>query len=80
VLGGLSALGFAPNHAWPLTIAGFALWLVLVRGAETRGRALAIGWWFGLGHFIIGNDWIATAFRYQDAMPAWLGESISFEL
>ncbi len=30
-------------------------------------------WRFGVGHFIVGLNWIATAFTYQAAMPAWLG-------
>ncbi len=30
-------------------------------------------WRFGVGHFIVGMNWIATAFTYQAAMPAWLG-------
>ncbi|MBL0914281.1 MAG: apolipoprotein N-acyltransferase, partial [Sphingopyxis sp.] len=39
-----------------------------------RGRsAFGIGWAFGVGHFTIGLNWIATAFTYQAAMPAWLG-------
>jgi apolipoprotein N-acyltransferase len=37
------------------------------------GRALLIGWAFGLGQFVVGLNWIATAFTYQVAMPAWLG-------
>jgi apolipoprotein N-acyltransferase len=36
-------------------------------------QALAIGWGFGLGQFVIGLNWIATSFTYQAAMPAWLG-------
>lgn len=32
-----------------------------------------IGWLFGVGHFTIGNNWIAIAFTFQAAMPAWLG-------
>ncbi|SNT08305.1 Apolipoprotein N-acyltransferase [Sphingomonas laterariae] len=72
-LGGLSATGFAPLHWWPLALIGVAAWMGLVAAAPRLRSALAIGWWFGLGHFIIGNNWIATAFQYQDAMPAWLG-------
>jgi apolipoprotein N-acyltransferase len=34
---------------------------------------LLTGWLFGLGQFVIGLNWIATAFTYQAAMPAWLG-------
>ena len=28
---------------------------------------------FGVGQFCIGLNWIATAFTFQAAMPAWLG-------
>jgi apolipoprotein N-acyltransferase len=44
-----------------------------VANAESGKRAFWIGWLFGLGHFTIGNNWIATAFTYQANMPAWLG-------
>src|SRR3546814_12649911 len=41
--------------------------------AQSRWGALALGWWFGLGHFTLGLNWIATSFTYQVAMPVWLG-------
>src|SRR3546814_17122618 len=47
--------------------------MALVLGAGTRRRALSLGWWVGRGHFTLGLNWIATAFTYQAAMPAWLG-------
>ena len=72
-LGGVSAAGFAPLNLWPVTLVAFALWMGLVRNAPGLRSALAAGWWFGVGHFTLGNNWIATAFQYQDAMPAWLG-------
>ena len=34
---------------------------------------MLIGWAFGVGQFAIGLNWIATAFTFQAAMPAWLG-------
>ena len=34
---------------------------------------MLIGWGFGVGQFCIGLNWIATAFTFQAAMPAWLG-------
>ncbi|MCH4151232.1 MAG: apolipoprotein N-acyltransferase [Sphingobium sp.] len=37
------------------------------------GQSFRVGWCFGLGHFTLGNNWIAHAFTYQDAMPHWLG-------
>ena len=46
---------------------------LIVRGRRALSRALLIGWAFGLGQFVVGLNWIATAFTYQAAMPAWLG-------
>ncbi len=74
LLAGLvSALGFAPVGLWPLTILAFAALLRLVEAAPSLRSALARGWWFGVGQFVLGLNWIATAFTYQAAMPAWLG-------
>ena len=69
----VSALGFAPLDWWPLTLIALAGLMHLVRTAETRRAALLTGYAFGLGHFIVGLNWIAGAFQYQDAMPKWLG-------
>jgi apolipoprotein N-acyltransferase len=71
--GGISATGFAPLNLWPLTLICFALLMHLVASAQTGKRAFLIGWLFGMGYFTIGNNWIANAFTFQDAMPAWLG-------
>jgi apolipoprotein N-acyltransferase len=71
--GGISATGFAPLSLWPLTLLCLALLMHLVARAESGKRAFLIGWLFGLGHFTIGNNWIATAFTFQANMPTWLG-------
>lgn len=73
VLGLLAACGFAPLQLWPLTLLCFAGLIALLEQAPTLRRALGLGWWFGLGQFCLGLNWIATAFTYQAAMPAWLG-------
>ncbi len=73
IAGGISATGFAPLNLWPLTLLCLALLMHLVAKAESGKRAFLLGWLFGVGHFCIGNNWIATAFTYQAAMPAWLG-------
>lgn len=73
LLGAVSATGFAPLHLWPLTLLALAGWMTLVARSPKGSRALGIGWAFGVGHFVIGLNWIATAFTYQAAMPAWLG-------
>lgn len=72
-LGAVSATGFAPLNLWPLTLLAFAGWMALVARSPAGSRALGVGWAFGVGHFSIGLNWIATAFTYQAAMPAWLG-------
>lgn len=73
LLGGLAACGFEPWRLWPLTLIAFA-WLIDAT-ARTRSPipAATLGWLFGVGLFTVGNNWIATAFTFQTAMPAWLG-------
>src|SRR5205085_3813642 len=73
LLGLLSATGFQPLGLWPLTILAFTGLLLLIEQAPGMRSALARGWWFGMGQFVLGLNWIATAFTYQAAMPAWLG-------
>jgi apolipoprotein N-acyltransferase len=68
-----SALGFAPLSWWPITLLAFAALLWLVERAPSLRAALARGWWFGVGQFVLGLNWIATAFTFQSAMPVWLG-------
>jgi len=72
-LGLVAALGFAPLNWWFVTLLCLAalMWL-LARCDRLRG-ALLLGWCFGVGHFSFGNNWIATAFTYQQSMPHWLG-------
>jgi apolipoprotein N-acyltransferase len=73
VAGALAACGFQPLGLWPLALAGFAGLLALVARARGPAMAMACGWAWGVGHFTLGNNWIATAFTYQAKMPAALG-------
>ena len=73
VLGAAAACGFAPLGLWPLALLCLTGLVLLVDQADDLRRATCLGWWFGLGHFCLGLNWIATAFTYQTAMPAWLG-------
>ena len=69
----LAATGFPPLDFWPvalLAVAGFAL--LSWRSAGWRQAAL-LGWLFGVGHFTLANNWIATAFTFQAEMPPALG-------
>ena len=68
-----SAFAFQPVGWWPLMPLAFAALCELVGRAPSLRRALLTGWLFGLGQFVVGLNWIATAFTYQAAMPTWLG-------
>lgn len=72
LLGAAAALGFRPLMLWPLTLIALAAMLALIAPGGWK-RAARLGWLFGVGHFTVANTWIATAFTYQAAMPAWLG-------
>ena len=71
--GAASAFAFQPVGWWPLMPLAFGALCELILRAATLKRALLTGWLFGLGQFVVGLNWIATAFTYQAAMPAWLG-------
>jgi apolipoprotein N-acyltransferase len=73
VIGAASAFAFAPVGLWPLMPLAVAALCELVWRSKTLKQGLAVGWGFGLGQFVVGLNWIATAFTYQAAMPAWLG-------
>src|SRR4051794_32732694 len=73
-LAGLAAAcAFQPLALWPLMPLALVFFMRLLGEAPRLRAALARGWWFGLGQFVLGLNWIATAFTYQAAMPAWLG-------
>ncbi len=69
----VAAFGFAPYDLWPVTILSVALLIELIARAPGIGSAALRGGLFGVGHFTMGLNWIAGAFRYQDAMPVWYG-------
>jgi apolipoprotein N-acyltransferase len=73
IAGAASAFAFEPVGLWPLLLLAFALLCEFVCRSRSIWRALLTGWAFGLGQFLVGLNWIATAFTYQAAMPAWLG-------
>jgi apolipoprotein N-acyltransferase len=72
-VGAATAIGFEPLALWPLTLAGLVWLLREVAGASGARGAFGLAWRFGVGHFVVGLNWIATAFTYQAAMPVWLG-------
>src|SRR6476469_1336156 len=71
--GAVSAFAFEPVGWWPLMLVAFAGLCELLCRTRSLRQALAIGWAFGFGQFAVSLNWIATAFTFQAAMPAWLG-------
>ncbi len=73
LLGALAACGFQPLAWWPATLLGIGGLIALVARSRHGSRAALIGWLWGLGHFTLGDNWIATAFTFQAKMSASLG-------
>lgn len=73
LLGGLSALGFAPWSAWPVTILGLIGLIHWLATATSVRTAFLRGWSFGFGLGLVSLFWLVKAFEYQDSMPAALG-------
>ncbi|WP_375290101.1 apolipoprotein N-acyltransferase [Qipengyuania sp.] len=69
----VGATGFPPLGLWPLTLLATAVLAWLVWQSAGWRRAAWIGWLFGVAHFTLANNWIATAFTHQAKMPAVLG-------
>jgi apolipoprotein N-acyltransferase len=73
ITGALSAFAFEPVGLWPLLPVAFAVLCELLDRTKKFSLSLLVGYAFGFGQFVVGLNWIATAFTYQAAMPAWLG-------
>jgi apolipoprotein N-acyltransferase len=73
VTGTVSAFAFEPVGLWLLLPVAFAVVLWLLWRTSKLRTALLIGWLFGFGQFVVGLNWIATAFTYQAKMPPSLG-------
>ena len=58
---------------WPIGLIAIGIFAATIHSAPTARAAFARGWLFGVAHFTLANNWIATAFTYQAEMPAALG-------
>ncbi len=74
LLAGLaSAFAFEPAALWPILPISFAVLCEFICRSKSLWRAMFVGWAFGFGQFVVGLNWIATAFQFQANMPPWLG-------
>jgi apolipoprotein N-acyltransferase len=71
-LGVLAAAALPPFHLVVLLVPAFVGLLWLLDGARRWRAGFAIGWWFGLGHFVAGLHWIAFALLVEAEKFAWM--------
>jgi len=73
--GAISALGFAPVDAFALFLLGFAVFVILLDGANSgehqKRNAALTGWAFGFGQFVVGMHWIFYPFLVDPVEHAW---------
>lgn len=72
LLGGIAAFALPPFNWVPLLIPTFALLLCLASDAQGRKAAFGAGWWWGFGHFLVGDYWIANSFMIDPVHFGWL--------
>ena len=70
---GLLGVGaFAPFGLWPLGIVCWAGLYLLLRQTHSVGRAMRVGFIFGLGQFLGGVSWVYVSMHDIGGMPAAL--------
>ncbi|MDE0942931.1 MAG: apolipoprotein N-acyltransferase [Alphaproteobacteria bacterium] len=70
--GGCAALALAPLYNWPLMIVGYGGLFWLLQRTTAIPTALAYGWAFGVGYFLLGLHWVGHAFMVDADRFAWL--------
>ncbi|MCX7353930.1 MAG: apolipoprotein N-acyltransferase [Alphaproteobacteria bacterium] len=75
-LGIISAAADAPFFIWPVLVPAFTGLVWLLDGSSNARRpgraALALGWWFGFGQFVLGFYWIMLSLLTDPERFAWL--------
>ncbi|HEX9447818.1 MAG TPA: apolipoprotein N-acyltransferase [Dongiaceae bacterium] len=72
LLGGLGAFALPPFNWIPILIPALTLLLCLASAARTRQGAFGAGWWWGFGHSLVGNYWIANSFMIDAKRFGWM--------
>jgi apolipoprotein N-acyltransferase len=72
LLGALAALALPPLHLVPFLPIAFTGLLVLLDQDARPRAALATGWWFGFGHFVVGTYWIANSMLTDPVRFGWM--------
>ncbi|MDG3087419.1 apolipoprotein N-acyltransferase [Vibrio hannami] len=67
-VGALTTLAYAPYQIWPLAILSPAILFLLIDKVTTR-TALAVGFFWGVGHFATGLSWVHVSIDTFGGMP-----------
>ena len=73
--GGLAVLAFAPFGLYPAMVISIALLLHCLVGATVR-QAGWVGWWYGLGLFAPGLQWIFISLDEFGQLPVVISLAI----
>jgi len=71
-LGALSAAALPPLHMIPALLLAVPGLLLLIDGSPGAWAAARRGFWFGLGHHVLGLYWITEAILLESARYWWL--------
>jgi apolipoprotein N-acyltransferase len=71
-IGGLGLVLVLPPVGVPLGLLGLTILVHLLHGETRPGRALLLGWLFGLAYFVGGLYWVAIAFFVDAEAYGWL--------
>ncbi|WP_410473711.1 apolipoprotein N-acyltransferase [Guyparkeria sp. TX1] len=74
--GATLVLAFAPFAFWPAAVIAPAILFALIRRCGP-GRALRLGWWFGLGQFGLGVSWVYESFTLFGGIVAPLAVMVT---
>ena len=72
LLGALAAAALPPFHAIPVLLICVPGLLWLLDAAPSVWVAARRGWWFGLGHHVLGLYWITEAILFEAGRFWWL--------
>src|SRR5271166_154895 len=71
-LGALAAAALPPFHIIPVLLISVPGLLVLLDATSSPVTAARRGWWFGLGHHVLGLYWVTEAILFEAARFWWL--------